>query len=282
MEIPSEVLDDRINDVGTSTNTHTIRVSDQIKHNNSFGEIVELNSEKSSGRIVNSYPKPPEGSGDGDDDIYVAVGKSNSSMDALSWALKNAIKPWSFVYLVHIFPPVNYIPTPLGNMAVSQTRKEEVDAYMNQEREKRREMLQKYQNLCRHFKVEFDVYLIERDQIVDAIVELIPVLNIKQLVVGTSKSNLRKMKRGGTKAGQIQKNAPHYCDVKIICEGKEVNITTDETPPTSPLMPVTIKSRSNENTPISSPLSHEVQTSTDKKSKNKVPKIFRCFSSKNM
>ncbi|KAF8409757.1 hypothetical protein HHK36_005836 [Tetracentron sinense] len=48
----------------------------------------------------------------GEDNIYVAVGKSDSSMDALLWALKHSVKPSSFVYLIHIFPEIRHIPTP--------------------------------------------------------------------------------------------------------------------------------------------------------------------------
>ena len=45
-------------------------------------------------------------------DVYVAVGKGNSSMAAFSWALKNVAKPRDFVYLVHVYPEVKHIPTP--------------------------------------------------------------------------------------------------------------------------------------------------------------------------
>jgi len=52
------------------------------------------------------------GGGGGADDVYVAVGKGGSSMAALSWALRRLTRPRSFVYLVHVFPVVNSIPTP--------------------------------------------------------------------------------------------------------------------------------------------------------------------------
>lgn len=48
----------------------------------------------------------------GGDEIYVAVGKNSSSMEALCWALKHVARPSSFVYLIHVFPEVLYIPTP--------------------------------------------------------------------------------------------------------------------------------------------------------------------------
>jgi hypothetical protein len=42
-----------------------------------------------------------------------------------------------------------------------------------------------------YIQVTVDVYLIESDQIANAIIELVPVLHIKQLVLGISKSNVR-------------------------------------------------------------------------------------------
>lgn len=40
-------------------------------------------------------------------------------------------------------------------------------------------------------QVKFDTILIESDMVAKAILELIPVLNIRKLVVGTTKSSLR-------------------------------------------------------------------------------------------
>lgn len=49
-----------------------------------------------------------------DESVYVGVGKGESSMDALTWALKHAVDPSSSttVYLIHVFPGVTYIPSP--------------------------------------------------------------------------------------------------------------------------------------------------------------------------
>lgn len=51
----------------------------------------------------------------GEDCVYVAVGKSTSSMDALDWTLKHVVSlspPSIIVYLIHIFPEIRQIPTP--------------------------------------------------------------------------------------------------------------------------------------------------------------------------
>ncbi|KAM0903039.1 hypothetical protein ACQ4PT_018855 [Festuca glaucescens] len=233
-----------------------------------------------------SSPPPPaaEPLASDADDVYVAVGKGGSSMAALTWALRQLAKPRSFVYLVHVFPTVPTIPTPLGMMPKSRATPEQVESYMNQERSKRREMLQKYLDHCRNFKVNVDVYLIESDQVVDAVVELIPVLTIKQLVLGVSKSNLRRLKKGNTIAGQVQKNAPPYCEVKTVCEGKEVTASaTDLTPPFSP-SPVNNGRRSHTPTPPSSTPNHESIATIDEQNDSKIrerkklPNFLRCLS----
>ncbi|XP_066371351.1 U-box domain-containing protein 35-like [Miscanthus floridulus] len=220
-----------------------------------------------------------------DNDVYVAVGKGGSSMAALSWALRQLTKPRSFVYLVHVFPVVTSIPTPLGMMPKSQASPEQIETYLNQERSKRRQMLQKLLDQCRKFQVTVDVYLIESDQIANAIIELVPVLHIKQLVLGVSKSNVRKLKRGTTIAGQVQKSAPLYCEVKIICDGKEVTTetTADPTPPLSP-SPVNNNSRSNNPTPPSSTPNHDKTVAngdrkdSEPRERKKITKFLRCFS----
>ncbi|EAZ00584.1 hypothetical protein OsI_22602 [Oryza sativa Indica Group] len=51
-------------------------------------------------------------------DVYVAVGKGGSSMEALSWALRRLASPRSFVYLVHVFPVVISIPTGFGKITI--------------------------------------------------------------------------------------------------------------------------------------------------------------------
>ncbi|KAL5661508.1 hypothetical protein ACJX0J_028633, partial [Zea mays] len=78
-----------------------------------------------------------------------------------------------------------------GMMPKSQASPEQIETYLNQERSKRRDMLQKFLDQCREIQVTVDVYLIESDQIANAIIELVPVLRISQLVLGVSKSNVR-------------------------------------------------------------------------------------------
>lgn len=66
-------------------------------------EIVEIGEESKS--IISSRDG-------GANDVYVAVGKDD--IDVLKWALDHAVSPGCCVFLVHVFPPLTYIPTP-GN-----------------------------------------------------------------------------------------------------------------------------------------------------------------------
>ncbi|KAF3431975.1 hypothetical protein FNV43_RR26711 [Rhamnella rubrinervis] len=130
---------------------------------------------------------------DHSDGIYVAVGKNNnkSSMDALLWTLKHPIISSSstFVYLVHVFPVVRLIPSPLGMLPKSKVNPRLDEKFVARERDNRRKLLQTYIEACSAAKVKVDTVLIESDMVAKALLDLIPTLNIRKLVVGTSKSN---------------------------------------------------------------------------------------------
>ncbi|CAK9156793.1 unnamed protein product [Ilex paraguariensis] len=211
----------------------------QNRSTTTFSGVCEIEEESSSdlfeirdGAPMDTIQEEIESGGlfsfdfkNGDDVVYVAVGKSeHSSMDALLWTLNHLVNPSStIVYLIHVCPETRHIPTPLGKIPISQVNPEQKESYMIQERSKRREFLQRFIDTCSASKVEVDTVLIESDMEAKAILDLIPILNIKKLVLGTTKSNLRKIRsrRGSGIADQILQNAPAYCEVNIICEGKE-------------------------------------------------------------
>ncbi|KAL3625003.1 hypothetical protein CASFOL_031671 [Castilleja foliolosa] len=178
----------------------------------------------------------------GEDVVYVAVGKQGgddqASMGALIWALKNApINHSSVVFLVHVFPETKFIPTPLGNLPISQVNRDQKEIYMAQQRDKRAKFLHKFLKLCSDSKAKADTILIESELEAKAILDLIPILNIRNLVLGATKSTIRRMRyrKGNGVVNQIVQSAPEFCEVKIICEGKEMSeVMMDKTPSTSP------------------------------------------------
>lgn len=166
---------------------------------------------------------------------------SSASMDALLWTLGSSdVREETIVYLVHVFPELHFIPTPLGRLPISHANPEQKEGYVSKERSKRSEYLQKFISLCTSSKVQVETVLIESDMEAKAILDLIPILNIRKLVLGATKSNLRKLSKkggGGGTLSQILHNAPNFCEVKVICEGKEVSLQeqlTSEPPSPSP------------------------------------------------
>ncbi|KAF9604084.1 hypothetical protein IFM89_002759 [Coptis chinensis] len=227
-------------------------------------EIVEIDESKSFAS-----------SRDAGNSVYVAVGKED--LDVLKWALNHAVMPGNCVFLIHVFPPVNYIPTPgnakpyvwtpakrtvarkqvscystcpqmqhkgsrdhlitlvfslkygfiwipmaVGKMLRSQAGQEQVNCYLREENTRRRNLLQKYVRLCDDAKVTVETMLIESTQTAKAILELIPVLNITMLVMGTKRPASRILRMGMGKGEFVQKNAPDFCEVAIVCDGKKV------------------------------------------------------------
>ncbi|KAI3969457.1 hypothetical protein MKX01_020018 [Papaver californicum] len=164
--------------------------------------------------------------------IYVAIGKSKSSREALIWALKHLlhdIPPPSysstFIYLIHVYPEILYVPVPVG---IGKLHKDTVNPllyedYKNKKIEQRKQFLDDILSLCSGCKVKVDTLLIESNDVAKALIDLIPILNIGKLVIGTKKSSYRKLKRPHGIADQILKAAlPDTCDIKIIGCGKEL------------------------------------------------------------
>ncbi|KAI3915556.1 hypothetical protein MKW92_040279 [Papaver armeniacum] len=190
-------------------------------------EIVEI-SEESRSFMMSSVSR------DGGLNVYVAVGKDD--LHVLKWTLDQSVLPGATVILIHIFPPITSIPTPgkihlherFGMLSKSRVSQEQVKTHMREENSRRRNLLQKYIRLCSDAKVPVDTMLIESDMTAKAILELIPVLNIKTLVMGTKLSassrfccrRLRKRKLGTSNF--VHKNAPDYCEVIIVSDGKKV------------------------------------------------------------
>ncbi|KAI9124127.1 hypothetical protein K1719_005427 [Acacia pycnantha] len=160
--------------------------------------------------------------------VYVGVGKSETSMEALSWTLKHLItSPSTMLYLIHVFPEIKYIPNPLGMGMIpkNQVSAETIESFEAQERAKRRQLLSKFHQLCSSSQIKVDTILIESsDTVAKAILELVPILNIQNLVIGTNKSRKSKSRKGKNGiAEQILQNVADSCRVRIISEGKEVN-----------------------------------------------------------
>ncbi|TKY72281.1 U-box domain-containing protein 35 [Spatholobus suberectus] len=222
----------------SATLTETLHHSDEgvsVEDNYGYGgisSVSEIEEENSSHlHLTSDGPTPmvtiSEEENENEDTVYVAVSKSQSSMEALSWTLNNLATPSTMLYLIHVFPETKLLPNPLGVGMIprEQVSPEQVESYMDQERGKRRELLYTFLQSCSASKVKVDTILIESDLIAKAIIDLIPILQIRKLVIGASKSQIRKLRsrKGSGIADQILQNAPESCKVSIVSEGKEVN-----------------------------------------------------------
>lgn len=75
--------------------------------------IKEEQYDHINGRLLSDSSSSCNSNGDNIIDcVYVAVGKSESSMDALNYAIKQLLNTNSILYLIHIFPEIKYIPSP--------------------------------------------------------------------------------------------------------------------------------------------------------------------------
>ncbi|KAL8215931.1 hypothetical protein R6Q57_022768 [Mikania cordata] len=137
-------------------------------------------------------------------DVFVAVGKHD--LDVVKWAVDH-VAPGARVFLVHVFSPVTHIQTPVGKLSRSQLSKEQVQIYINEENNKRRNLLQKYIRLCADAKIAVETMLIESNTTTKAILDLI-----------------QRLRKGPSKGEFIKKNAPEFCEVSVICNGKQVTI----------------------------------------------------------
>ncbi|OMO76985.1 Rossmann-like alpha/beta/alpha sandwich [Corchorus capsularis] len=194
-------------------------------------ETIESESESSLFSFDVNNMNMTKGNGNAEESVYVAVGKSDSSMDALCWTLShffNNNNTSSILYLIHVFPHIRYIPSPLGMLPKSQVSPIQLETYMSQERDKRRQLLQKFIDICSASKVKVETMLIESDMVAKAVLDLIPILNITKLVVGTTNPNpiprkVKSRKCSGI-ADEIFQNAPITCEVKVVRGGKELTI----------------------------------------------------------
>ncbi|KGN46441.1 U-box domain-containing protein 33 [Cucumis sativus] len=176
-------------------------------------EIVEIGEESKT--IISSRDSAAT-------DVYVAVGKDD--IDVLKWALNHVVSPGCCVFLVHVFPLLTYIPTPVGRLARSQLSREQLRVYINEENNRRRNLLQKYIRLCTDAKVTVDTLLLESNTTTKAILQLIPVLNITNLVIGTKRPLSTRLLGKRMRTGEIvKKKAPEFCEVSIVYEGKKLD-----------------------------------------------------------
>lgn len=121
--------------------------------------------------------------------VYVGISDNfDSSMNTLQWTLDFAVLPSTIVYLFHIFPEVRFVPSPLGMLPRNQVNPKLVEKFKAEERAKRREFLNKFVHKCSAAQVNVEVLMIESDMVAKAILDLISLLQIRKLILGSTKA----------------------------------------------------------------------------------------------
>ncbi|KAK6123565.1 hypothetical protein DH2020_042686 [Rehmannia glutinosa] len=113
----------------------------------------------------------------------VYVAVGKNDLHVVKWALDHVVSPGSRLFLVHVF----------------------------------------LQLLIFLHQVAVDTMLVESNASAKAILELIPVANITNLVMGTKQSPLSRLSRKGLGKGEyVQKYAPESCEVTVVYDGKKM------------------------------------------------------------
>lgn len=81
------------------------------------GGVWEIEEERSSESHRGPWAATAAGGEDEEECVYVGVGKSETSMEALSWTLNHMItSPSTLVYLIHVFPEIKHVPNPCKSL----------------------------------------------------------------------------------------------------------------------------------------------------------------------
>ena len=93
---------------------HTCRFSSSVCEIEEIEEEEEINHGMGMASIkeVDQSSLFPFDVNDAEESVYVAVGKSESSMDALSWTLSHFVNTSTILYLIHVFSEIRHIPSP--------------------------------------------------------------------------------------------------------------------------------------------------------------------------
>ncbi|KAI3458344.1 hypothetical protein Pfo_015007 [Paulownia fortunei] len=162
--------------------------------------------------------------------VTIAINGSKKSKYLIKWSLENLIPeggPGQVCFkLLHIFPEISTVPTPMGNgIPISQVRDDVAAAFRKEVEWQTSEKILPYKMLCIRRKVQVEVVQIESDDIVNAIAEEIAKCNINKLVIGASStggmfSSSYWMPRGQNLSSRISECCPSFCTIYVVSKGK--------------------------------------------------------------
>lgn len=165
--------------------------------------------------------------------IAVAVGKGQSSSQALKWVLENVVPPGGLLHLLHVQAPLRYIPSPMGNnIPVEQVSEDVANRFKMQRFMETERLLHQYKKMCDDRQVMSEVCCAEGEVVQKELVDQIFNLCVAKLVLGTSsQSRITKALKRPTISSFVAKHAPDFCTVVVVCKGKLHSVKDATRPP---------------------------------------------------
>ncbi|GFQ01028.1 U-box domain-containing protein 35 [Phtheirospermum japonicum] len=133
--------------------------------------------------------------------VAVAINTSKKSKYTIKWAMQNLIPhegPEHVCFkLLHVFPEITTVPTPMGNgIPISQVRDDVAAAYRKELELQTTEKLIPYKMFCIKREVRAEIVKIESDDVVNAIAHEIAKCKIDKLVIGASSTGVYVVSKG--------------------------------------------------------------------------------------
>ncbi|KAK4431686.1 U-box domain-containing protein 52 [Sesamum alatum] len=156
--------------------------------------------------------------------VAIAINCGKKSKYVIRWALQNLIPdggPEQICFkLIHVFPEITIVPTPMGTgMPISQVRNDVAAAFRKEVQWQTSERILPYKMLCIRKKVQAEIVQIESDDVVNAIAKEIAKCNIKKLVIGSSSIGGLFSRRQNL-SSRISECCPSFCTVYVVSKGK--------------------------------------------------------------
>ncbi|CAN6216494.1 unnamed protein product [Urochloa humidicola] len=161
----------------------------------------------------------PAGSagGGGGPQVAVAVrGDGRGSRRAARWAAASMVPAGGRLALVHVIPPVSFVPSPSGErVPVVNMEREVVEIYAQDRRARAQEVFLPFRRLCARRIVE--TVVLEGDNVAEALVSYAAESGVRSLVVGSATLTwLRRMLRIQDVPFMVLKTMPSSCNVFVV------------------------------------------------------------------
>ncbi|TVU07952.1 hypothetical protein EJB05_41330 [Eragrostis curvula] len=153
--------------------------------------------------------------------VAVAVrGDGRGSRRAARWANASLFPSAGRVALVHVIPPLAFVPTPSGErVPVEKLERQVVEMYAEDRLAREQEVFLPFRRLCGRRPV--DTVVLEGDSVAEALVRYAADSGVRSLVLGSaSLSWFRRMLRLRDVPATVLKTMPSSCNVFVVSRRK--------------------------------------------------------------